>query len=357
MAVKDGVTEYPVIQELQQYPHRFSFSQAVNLLESYAAHESTVNIGMNGPCSQESVLFRPYASLGFSSADVKRIDFLPGRDETKSGKFRIEITFMGLYGTVSPIPAFYTEDIVSDVDGESNRRDFMDLFHHRAISIQHRIANKYRLAERLQPGLNDEVANWLFALIGLHGVKRLEKLPLKKLHRLLSNLGLLATQNRSGAMISKIISFYFTHVPVRTEEFVLRDVVIGQEQQVRLGLSQTTLAKDMTIGKTVKDRAGKFRLWIGALSFVRFRDFLPSGKEYAELVALTRYLIQDPLAFDVGLVLQEEEVPSLELDKHQPPQLGWSSWLGKTSAGNKHIIIGRSMTDAHHNGKTRGTSC
>lgn len=344
MAAQDGHTEYPVIQALRQYPYRFNFSQAVSLLESYTHQEEQVSVGMNGPCELESILFRPYASLGFSSADVKKVDFIEAKSPTKKDKFRIEITFMGLYGTVSPLPAFYTQEIIRYVEGESNRRDFFDLFHHRAISLHYRITCKYRLTHGLQPGLNDQVANWLFALIGLHGVKQLDDVPLKRLHRLLSNLGLLATQNRSGAMVSKIISAYFAGVPVKVEEFLLRDVIIRQDQQVRLGQVQTTLGQDMAIGIKVKDRAGKFRLWLGALDFEQFKEFLPSGEEYHELIALTRYLLQDPLAFDVGLVLKQQQVPKLSLSKTQPCRLGWYSWLGTPEAGDKRVIIGRSMT-------------
>lgn len=341
MAAQDGSTKYPVIVELRSKPQRFSFYQTVKLLESL--NDDAVRVGFNGPPEQESVRFRPYASLGFSSADVKKIDFLPAQREDKQDKHRVEVTFMGLYGTVSPIPAFYTEDIVSDVECDSNRRDFFDLFHHRAISLQYRISGKYHLSEQLRPGLTDQVSNWLFALIGLYDVKTLEKPPLKQLHRLLSNLGLLATQNRSAAMVSKIISFYFGNVPVRIEEFVQRNVQILPEQRAQLGIAQTVLARNMTIGASVKDRAGKFRLWIGALDIERFCDFLPSGKEYVELVSLTRYLLQDPLAFDVGLELKEKQVPALTLDKNAPAKLGWTTWLGSPDAGNKQVIVGRSI--------------
>lgn len=341
MAVEDGSAEYPVIQDLLEYPQRFSFFQTVSLLEKYCATEESVPIGFRGPSELETVRVRPYASLGFSSADVKRVERIEGQGESK---FRLEVTFMGLYGTVSPLPAFYTESIIRDSDSESNRRDFLDLFHHRALSLHYRSLTKYRLFNRLQPGLEDEVSNWLFALIGLHGVKQLDKPPLKRLERLLANLGLLATQNRSGAIVGRIVSHYFFDVPVRIQEFVERSVLIDQSQQIRLGMSNTTLGEDMSLGQRVKDCAGKFRVWIGPLDFDRFRDFLPSGVEYNELVALVRYLLQDPLDFDLGLIVKQKKVPTLTLAKDNQCQLGWSSWLGNTDSQDKHIIISRSSS-------------
>ena len=342
MAAEDGPTEYPVITELQQNPQRFSFYQAVHLLESYASTETQTSVGMKGPCREESVRFRPYASLGFSSADVKKVTPLEGADEDGI-RYRVEITFLGLYGTVSPLPAFYTEEIVSDLEGESNRRDFLDVFHHRAISLHYRILGKYRLPEKLRPGLTDQVSNWLFALIGLHNVAQLDKPPLKHLHRLLANLGLLATQNRSAAMVSNIMSFYFDALPVRVEEYVRRQVKISPPQQIRLGRDQSVLGRNMTLGRRLPDRAGKFRLWIGPLSFERYCDFLPSSDEHQELIALTQYLLQDPLDFDLGLILSKDDVPKLKLSKQSPCTLGWSTWLGNPPRENKHIIVGRSV--------------
>lgn len=341
MAVEDGSAEYPVIQELQTHAHRFTFFQAVSLLEKYSASNNSVSIGFRGPCDLETVRFRPYASLGFSSADVKKIERI---EHAEVDRFRIEVSFMGLYGTVSPLPAFYTESIIRDSDGESNRRDFLDLFHHRAISLMYRSQSKYLLSNQFKKGLGDQVSNWLFALIGLHGAKKLEKPPLKRLDRLLANLGLLATQNRSATVVSRIIAHYFYGVRVNVEEFVERKVMITESQQCRLGVSQTTLSEDFTLGAKVTDCAGKFRVWIGALDFQRFCDFLPSGSEHDELILLIRYLLQDPLDFDLGLILEKESTPKLTLGKNNPCRLGWSSWLGIPEQEDKHIIIGRSSS-------------
>lgn len=337
MAAQDGAAEYPVIQELQSHTQRYTFFQAVRLLEDYCGPQDSVGVGYHGPTTQEVIRFRPHASLGFASADLKKITPL----ETDNGvKFRMEVNFMGLYGAVSPLPAFYTETIIQDSDGESNRRDFLDLFHHRAISLHYRILGKYLLFNRIRPGLKDEVSNWLFSLIGLRGVASLEKRPLKRLHRLLANIGLLATRNRSGAMISRIISHYFGKITVRVEEFIERDVDIPVDQRVYLGRNQTTLGEDMTIGARLTDRAGKFRLWVGPLSLKRFCHFLPGESDHQELLTLTRYLLQDPLAFDVGLILKKKDVPELALKKDSSCRLGWSTWLGKPHEGDKHIIIG-----------------
>lgn len=345
MAAQNEPSTYPVIEDLRKYPQRFSFYQAVRIMEVYVhgqrVAEDNVKIGFHGPTELEAVRLRPHASLGFPAADIKNITFL---DSENSIKFQMEINFMGLYGSVSPLPAFYTETIIMDSDGESNRRDFLDVFHHRAISLHYRTLDKYMLFNHLKPELDDHVSNWLFSLMGLRGVMGLEKRPLKHPHLLLANLGLLAMRSRSGAMISHMISHYFGHVPVRIEEFIERQVNITEDQHVFLGKQQTTLGMDMTIGTKLTERAGKFRVWIGPLSFKRFTTFLPTEDDFDELVTLVKFLLQDPLSFDIGLILKEQDIHLLTLKNESKNKLGWSSWLGRPPAGNKHIIIGRNIT-------------
>jgi type VI secretion system protein ImpH len=56
-----------------------------------------------------------------------------------------------------------------------------------------------------------------------------------------------------------------------------------------------------------------------------YRDFLPEGRGYRELEALVEFYANRQLDFDIQLVLDREEVPTLELGADLP--LGWCSWL------------------------------
>ena len=92
MATEDGIAEHPVILDLLRNPQRYTFYQAVSLLESFAEEQSseaeTVDVGYFGPVASEAVRFRPHASLGFPAADLKRIT----RDDSPQGsKFLMEV--------------------------------------------------------------------------------------------------------------------------------------------------------------------------------------------------------------------------------------------------------------------------
>ncbi len=56
----------------------------------------------------DNVRIRPHLGLGFPQRDINHIE----RDA--SGRYRIEANFFGLYGVTSPLPTFYTEDLIEE---------------------------------------------------------------------------------------------------------------------------------------------------------------------------------------------------------------------------------------------------
>lgn len=324
MADENRTTAAPLISELLRDPHQFSFYQAVRLL--IACNPEAAPPGMAGPADQERLRFRPHASFAFPSSDVESIEKVRAGRDTES-VFRMTVNFMGLYGSVSPLPAFYTEELIAGNQEESNRRDFLDLFHHRIIFLVYRSWEKYRYYLQFQPGGTDRFSQWMYALVGLGGPVQREGLQLDW-ERLLAYVGLLSMRSRSAPTLERIISHYFQGLPVRIQQCVERWVVIDQSQHALLGKNNCRLAMDCTIGERVRDRSGKFRVCVGPLSFARFRQYLPDGPRYRPLQDLVRFSLRDQLEFDISLTLVKDEIPDLELAADNPCRLGWSSWLG-----------------------------
>jgi len=138
----------------------FDFYQAVWLLERFAGDGA--GIGRRGPVSKEPVRFRPDASVSFPSTDVRRITRWK---DPASGEavYRVEQTFLGLYGVASPLPVHYAYHVGRSIeeaaptrtigdestalpeDAETSPvRDFLDIFHHRLTSLYYRAWAKYR---------------------------------------------------------------------------------------------------------------------------------------------------------------------------------------------------------------------
>jgi len=308
----------------------YSFFQLVYLLESN--HPNAVPVGYQGPVEGEILRFRPAAHLAFPAADIASL-------EASDNQYLLSLNFMGLYGTTSPLPAFYTEAIIAADLDENQRRDFLDIFHHRLFSLFYRIWRKYRYYIEYKKGAVDVFSQRMFSLMGL-GDPQLRQVGNIHWDRLLYYVGLLSMRSRSAVVLEKVISHYFSNLPVAIEQCVPRWVAIEKWQQNRMGLDNCSLGQDFSVGDRVLDRAGKFNIRLGPLNFNQFCDFLPTGQYYETLRDLVKFLLIDPLDFDVVLILKKAEVPKMRLSA-DTQQLGWSGWMGEVSEDGVVVLVGR----------------
>ncbi len=326
----------PLVAELLRRARRFDFYQAVRILTSDQGEQ--VPVGSLGPVEDETIRFRPAASLGFASADTDSIERLDSEAEERS-RYRVTVNFLGLYGAVSPLPAFYTEAIISGNEQESNRRDFLDLFHHRYISLLFRCFEKYRFYLRFRPGGRDQSSRWLAGLAALDGVVGEESPAVAMRERLLSCLGVLLQGSRSAPALERILTHYFNGPAFRVRQFVKRHVTIRPEQRARLGACNARLGQDCTLGERVPDIAGRFRLEVGPLDFPCFLRFLPEGDYHGQLREVMPFLLKDQLEHDLALGLKRDEVPRLDLGPDNPCRLGWSTWLATERREDPVVIL------------------
>jgi len=324
-----------LIQDLTEGAPGFSFFQVVRLLEASRPERPT--IGHRGPVREEAVRLRPALSFGFPGSDVAAVDRMD-RAEGDGPPYRVTVNFMGLYGVSSPLPAFITEDILAEDPDDAPQREFLDLFHHRLISLFYRCWRKYRHQVGYQAGGRDETTGRLYALAGLGMPELREDLGLDR-ERVLAYLGLLALRGRSPAKIAGVLSDYLGGVPVAVEPFVPRTVRLGPKARNHIGVRHCRLGRDFVLGAKVRDIAGKFRVVLGPMSLARLRRHLPGAPDHAPVRGLVRLMLREPLAFDVTLRLKADEVPRWDLNPEGPCRLGWTTWLGKRPPGEAAVTL------------------
>ena len=335
MAGKDGTASPSLKEQLQGRARTTSFFHLVQLLERYYRPSSPV--GGSGPAAGEVIRFRPESSLGFPASDVTQVDVISENPD----RFRITTTFLGLYGTTSPLPTFYSEQILWRQQGGDNQapRDFLDLFHHRWLSLFYRAWLKYRYYLQFQPRGRDQVSQRLFALIGLgtQGLQQ-EKSDLCSV-RLLRYAGLLTQRPRSCSALEGLISDYFGGIPVRVEQCTGRWMTIKPQQRLCLGRRNARLGEDGLLGERVFGRTGSFRVCLGPLDYEAFRGFFPGQHDFQHLQFLVKLFVGNGLAFDVELILSSTEVPPLHLRAGAGQgRLGWSTWLPAASRQMKVVF-------------------
>jgi type VI secretion system protein ImpH len=298
----------------------------VRLLE--LALPDATPLGGRGPASREAVRLRPSTSLAFQAAEVTAVNAPAGEGKP----YRLTTTVAGLYGANSPLPGYYAEDILHyetvHAPDEDPARRFLDILNHRLLSLLYRAWAKYRWAFSFRSGASDAISRCMFHLIGLGDVRARETLGIPA-QRLLRYAGFITQLPHGGEALGGVLSDYFDDVPVHVDPCLERWVDVADPDQNRLGVRNTTLSESFTVGRSVRDRSGKFGLRIGPLPALEpFQKFLPIGCHSRPLAALVRFLVPDPLEYDLVLGLEGPAVPALRLTRaDDAARLGWTSWI------------------------------
>ncbi|MFQ6572221.1 type VI secretion system baseplate subunit TssG [Pseudomonas sp. UM16] len=315
----------PALNGLTRVIREYSLFQAV-LLVMDRLRES--HPGLSEEDLYEQLEFQGNPSLGFPGSDVDRVEFFEEHGQVRA---RLRFNLIGLFGSGSPLPAFYAEQALGDSEDGNPTRTFLDLFHHRLQRLMLPIWRKYRYRASFKSGALDPFSAQLFALIGLGG-EEIRKAGELNWKRLLPYLGLLSLRAHSAALIEAVLRYYFKHAELVIEQCIERRVQILQEQRNQLGRANSQFGEDLVLGERVRDRSGKFRIHIYQLDWQRFHEFLPIGVGYQPLCALVRFTLRDPLDYDIRLVLRQEEIRELCISEQNTCRLGWTSWLGREHA-------------------------
>lgn len=333
MATPDGPAA-PALTALSRVIREYSVFQAVaQIIERLRE----VHPSLDDEALYDQLEFQANPGFGFPGNDIDRVEFFVEHGHLRA---RLRLNVLGLFGTGSPLPAFYGEQAFAEVAGGNPTREFLDLFHHRLHRLIVPIWRKYRYQASFQTGARDPFSEQMFAWVGLGGraIRSAAQLNWK---RLLPYLGLLSLRVHSAALIETVLRYYFKHNRLVIEQWVERRVVIDQEQRNDLGRAYSSLGSDLVLGECLIDRSGMFRVHVLALDWQRFHEFLPTGAGYEPLCALVRFAARDPLEYDVRLVLAAGEVRPLHLGEHNVCRLGWTSWLGHERADGVVILASK----------------
>lgn len=303
----------------------FSFFQLADLLRRFAAQHNQIEE------TQVQVRYRAMPSLAFPPADVNHCEFHAMDDRQF---LDVTVTFMGLFGPASPLPAFYTERVIQTQHQNGPSRDLMDIFNHRCISLLQVCWEKYRYYIQYQTGGTDQYSHWLLSLLGIDSRNPMPTMPLQW-HRLLPFAGLLANNVCSTDLLTRIIAHYFSLPQVHIKPWAHRKILIAEDQITRVGVAQCMLGQDLVLGDSVTDVSGKFVLHLSQLSNGQYRNFLPGTPGYRELVALIRFLLKDPLTFDLHL---ECKTGQSEAVTPGDARLGWNHHLGEVEVASATVI-------------------
>jgi type VI secretion system protein ImpH len=333
MAADAGSTGLTLGAALAERPYDFHFLQAMWLIGR--ALPDSVPVGHQGPPDRESVRLTPSVSLAFPARDIESAEENP---ET-TPPYHLYTTFLGLYGAHSPLPSYYSEEILHQSDeGEDPVRGFLDIFNHRLLSLLYRGLLKFRGHLLFGQTAEDEFSWRLFALSGLSASGLAEASGLPKV-RLLEFAGLWCQLPRSAAALEAMVRTYLALPCVGIQQNVPRWVYLDPSARCRLGVQANRLGQDAIAGRRIPDHVGKFRVSVGPLEYDTYCEYLPGTEKAKDLARLARLGSGGWLAFDMEIILRGEDTPRLAVVLSSEGKLGLTAGLFSRPAEDLGVVF------------------
>jgi type VI secretion system protein ImpH len=322
---------------------RLGFFPLVAFLERLT--RNAARVGELGPVSQERIRFRHDPSLGFSSGDVSEVALrqVPVQEDDAFSRrplFEVMTTFLGLTGAVSPLPLYVAEEVAQEDPDRPVRREFLDLFHHRLLSLLFRIESRYRVTSELTATCDDQWSRRLLALAGFDTFEQPwpGKLPAWRLLRIVPILSsYVRTAEKLEMALQDVLDDELEGARVTVRQFVGRWVDI--DARMRLGRAYHQLGRNMLLGGRAFDRVGRFKIEIGPLPPHVWRRLMPEGDLYPLAREVVALCVRDPLEYTFELFLCESVNHTFQLSRAEPSRLGRDTWLG-TNRQNRLTVPG-----------------
>ncbi|RZF23597.1 type VI secretion system baseplate subunit TssG [Paraburkholderia sp. UYCP14C] len=296
---------------------KYSYFQAVRLLRRYD--------GQTGE-RHGNLRIRPRLGLGFPENDIDAIEVNP------DDNYRITANFFGLYGVASPLPAYYTEDLLEEErEGHHVMRGFLDIVHYAMYPLLFDAWEKYRLEQRIVEDRHEASLNQLYAFVGLHGSDlRAGLLPGSA--ALLRHAGLFNQRPHSALGLKTLLADVFAPAQLRVVCGIWHSARIPDEQRWRLGQQQGCLGEDAWVGAEIDDWESTIRIEFGGLPQALFRQMLPGGSAHARLRFFARFYLAEPLEVDIELQLRHDEADAARTGVGLWSRLGFDTWLNPRDA-------------------------
>jgi type VI secretion system protein ImpH len=268
----------------------------------------------------EKIRFVASGSLGFPTGDIVSVN-------KHSKGYEVEVSFLGLQGSQSPLPGYYLENVARQyIHGEEGPGQFLNFFNHRFLMLLHRAWRKYRYHVRYRQGGRDRFSQCMFSLIGL-GSKALRQSLSINHSKMLAYSGLLAAPGRSPQVVEGLISHCFDLKNVHIHCWQYRRVAIAKHQQNMLGRANISLGEDLVIGDFCPDISSKYILEINELAYAEFLRFLPNGDLFTSLVTVMSFIMREQFAWDLELNLAKKQFEKTCLGAGNGCLLGWTTFL------------------------------
>lgn len=304
-------------KKLGEHISEFEFFQAVRLLRLLQAR--SMEEGFGGELWTQ-VAIRPTLSLAFPPNDIESLEW-----EGPGGKPLLDVNFFGLYGVASPLPTFYTEDLIEEkLEDSSAVRGFLDIVHGRLYPLLYEAWEKNRISLRAYEKGEEEIENLFHVFTGLSLPVFREVDPLAP--TALRYAGVLTQHPRSARGLEAILSDVLGGVTVEVRQCVERRVAMPEEQRLALG-SPLPLGEESVLGDRISNRTNHVLIRIGPVDNRVFETLLPGRENLRKIAFWTDFYLIDPLIPEIEILLSDTEPRPISLGGDCRNRLGLDAWM------------------------------
>jgi len=257
-----------LLASLAAAPHRFDFVAALRTLD--CAFPERPRLGRSVRPSDDAVRLAQQPHMAFPAGPVATFSRRGGVAGT------LRVFLLGLLGPNGPLPLHLTEYVLDRLrrPEDTTFRSFLDLFHHRLLSLFWRAIADFQPAIECDRPQQDRFAKQLGSCAGFGASADADPDP--RVDRARRHwIGHFSRQSRDPEGLRAMLAGFFG-AEVRIEEFVARWLPMPGDDRCRLGRpTRTVLGGDAMLGDSVWDCAQTFRLVVGPLPRAGYERLLP----------------------------------------------------------------------------------
>lgn len=336
-----------ITARLAEAAHEYAFVQAIRLLErssnngvqSTQSNATASPVGGFTPPQSEVVRFAVTQSMAFPADEIQSLESVVDRDGRSQRVLLINL--IGLTGATGVLPYHYTEIILSrQRQKDNNLEHFFNLFNHRIASLLYKAEVKYRLPLQYERGRlfenhtkkHSDSTTALLSLIGM-GSEKLQNRLFTRDESLLYYGGLFNQKIRTAGNLRQIIRSHFD-IPVEINQFVGQWCEMIADVRTRLADidnpkgCNACLGRNAILGKSGWFSQGKVQIVLGPLNKNQLRKFAPGKSSLVALNELVRLYLGMENEFEFIVRVHKHDLPEkTTMDKHNPPIMGWNTFL------------------------------
>lgn len=311
-----------LIEKLQATPWRYGFFALMRRINANPANDPVGTAILPGT---EPFRVGQKPSLIFAPSEIADA-------QVRNGRLRIRLYSLGMLGPNGPLPIHVTEIAR---EREEQRRDptlsnFLDIFHHRSLSILYRAWASAQSAASLDRPDHDRFSRYIGYLSGAS--PRTDRQVSLPQHAHLALAPHLVREARNPDALASSVAHHFG-VPAEIEEWAQHWTVLPPELECRMGKARMSacLGRGAILGGMVPGRQHRFCLVLGPLDIETYHRFTPRGLNLLRLAAMVRALVGHEYEWELELRIKPNGATPVVLGDGQ--QLGWSGWLGQSATG------------------------